>query len=108
MPYVFIQAVDIKRASAAAIELAAQVAATLGLHPSDVVVTVAASQGVFDGSGLRNEWPSAILHGTRRDPVAMEAALGDARSVLASAFDVSTHEVWAEWCIASIEPPANA
>ena len=101
MPYVVLQALDVERAKAAASALAAAIAASLDLAPSDVIVSVTTSAGVFDGTGRLGGWPSAIIHGARRDSDAMANALAAIRLLLARALDVPTDHVWAHWCVSA-------
>ncbi|MHB8504561.1 MAG: hypothetical protein ACYDEN_02390 [Acidimicrobiales bacterium] len=100
MPFIELQAVDVAGAAALAPELAAAVASALGLGPSDVLVSVVAAAGVYDGGGPvgGGAWPSAILHGRRRGGEEMEAARAAAAVVLARGLATAPERVWVQWC----------
>lgn len=98
MPYIELQAVDGARASGAAGELAAAVASALGLPPEDVLVSVTQALSVHDGTGLLEGWPSAVLHGRRRDVAAMDAAREAATEVLVRRLGIPAERVWVHWC----------
>ena len=98
MPYIELQARDVKGAHAAASEVATTVAAALELAPGDVIVSVVAAAGVYDANGPVNGWPSAILHGRPRQPDAMSGALLAVRETLGRHLGISANEVWAHWC----------
>ena len=98
MPFIKLQAVDAARASGAAGELAAAVATALGLRPEDVLVSVTQAVSVHDGTGPVDAWPSAILHGRRRDQAAMDASREAAAEVLARRLGVPAERVWVHWC----------
>lgn len=86
-------------AESAARDLANAVAGALGLGAGDVIVAIVPVTGVVDGAGPTGDaWPAAIIHGRRRDPVAMAAASAAAASALAASYGLDALRVWAQWC----------
>lgn len=98
MPYIQLHVADPDGAGALARELAGVVADALGLHGSDVLVSVAGSAGVHDATGPVAHWPSAVLCGRTRPASEMEAARSAAIEVLALRLGAPRDRVWVHWC----------
>ncbi len=97
MPYIHLRHTDVAAACAAAPRLAAAVAQQLALGPGDVLVSVSAASGIYDGRGPVADWPSAIIHGRARSEDAMARATAAAVTTLADALAVDRERVWVHW-----------
>ena len=76
-------------------EIAAVIAAPLGLAPEDVYVgLVRCSLAVLGRSAIR-PWPVVMVHGRPR--AAQESALAAARTTVAKLWSTDAETVWAQW-----------
>jgi hypothetical protein len=81
-------------------QVAAEVAAALGLTAEDVpVCCVHSATGVL-GRRAVAPWPVVVLHGSRRSEVEMDAAAEGAREVVARTWTRPAAEVWVQWLVA--------
>lgn len=73
------------------------VAASLGLAPDDVHSQLSLASAGATGTTVAAPWPLALLHGRRRDPVAMTAAADVVTEVLARFTGSDPRSVWVQW-----------
>lgn len=77
------------------------VAACTALHLSAEAVhsILVPALSAYTGTESSAPWPTAILHGRRRDHVEMQAATQAVAGVLASAYEVPRENTWVQWAV---------
>ena len=101
MPVVTVTAPPLDDVQDALISLTQAIAAALDLPPDSVFATsVASGPGVLGATP--HSWPVVVIHGSRRDPERMTAAIRAAEAAVRAAWQVS--DVWVQW-LAREDPP---
>ena len=103
MPVVVVAAPDLAadRLTEALGAVAVAVAGPLGLSPADVVVSHAQLGAAVVGTHPAAAWPVVTLHGSRRDPAAMQAAARAVADAVAIAWATTADETWVHWLVRS-------
>lgn len=87
--------------SAALKALNGAVASSLGLPVDKVHSMVVVAVAGCTGETTVAAWPTAVLHGRRREPSAIAAAVDAAAAVLAEHWSQPVREVWSQWVTSS-------
>jgi phenylpyruvate tautomerase PptA (4-oxalocrotonate tautomerase family) len=98
VPFVTVNAAPAGVANQAiATELAALLAQTLGLRPSDIYVALVASQAGTDGAGMPAPFIVVDIRGRRRPAESEHAASAAARKYVAEVWQCAADAVWVQW-----------
>lgn len=73
------------------------VASGLGIPADGVHSMLVVAVAGCTGEATVAAWPTAVLHGRRREPNATAAAVDAAAAVLAEHWSQSIREVWSQW-----------
>lgn len=100
MPVIMVTAPPLTRAAdelRVLANIAAEVAAALGLTPDDVQVSCAHSATGVRGMREIEPWPLVVIYGGRREDAMVSDALARARDVVAAGWDRPADEVCVKW-----------